>query len=96
MNEQQNPLGTIITKALQDEAFKLRLLADPAAVLKAEGIEIPKGITLKVVADTENVRHIVLPSAGGSELSDGELIIIAGGINGGNPCVCESNNTDLN
>ena len=77
MNEQQNPLGTIITKALQDEAFKLRLLADPAAVLKAEGIEIPKGITLKVVADTENVRHIVLPAVGA--LSDDALMGVAGG-----------------
>lgn len=52
MSELQNPLGKVIAKALQDEAFKQQLIADPAAVLKAEGVEIPAGIELKVVADT--------------------------------------------
>ena len=85
MNEQQNPLGKIIAKSLEDEAFKRQLMADPAAVLKAEGIEIPAGITVKVVADTESVRHIVLPAVGRVELSDRELDSVCAGLAGGTP-----------
>jgi hypothetical protein len=77
-NKQQNPMGKIIAKALKDENFKKKLIADPEAVLKAEGVEVPEGITLKAVEDTENTRHIVLPSLS-SELSDEEIARIAGG-----------------
>ena len=79
MSEQRNLLGRIIVKALQDETFKQQLMADPAAVFKAEGVAMPEGITLKVVADTESVRHLVLPTAGKGVLSDSELSVVAGG-----------------
>ncbi len=78
MNEQQNPMGKVIAKALQDEAFKQQLIADPAAVLKAAGVEVPEGKTLKVVADTESTRHIVLP-ARPANLSDEEISRVVGG-----------------
>jgi len=79
MNEQQNPMGKIIAKALQDDAFKQQLIADPAAALKAEGVTVPEGITLKVVQDTESVKHLVLPAVGAGELSDEDLDAVAGG-----------------
>ena len=78
-NAQQNPLDKIIAKSLRDEAFKHQLMADPGAVLKAEGIEIPEGITVQVVADSENVWHLVLPTTVGARLSDEELAGVAGG-----------------
>ena len=78
-SEQQNPLGKIIAKALQDEAFKHQLMADPGAVLKAEGIDIPEGITVQVVADSESVWHLVLPTTGKRELTEAELDMVAGG-----------------
>ena len=79
MSEKQNPMGKVIAKALQDESFKKQLIADPGAVLKAEGVEVPEGLTVKVVADTESERHIVLPAVGKGQLSDGVLEAIAGG-----------------
>jgi len=79
MSEQGNPMGKIIAKALKDESFKKQLIADPTGTLKAEGIEIPDGITLKVVADSESVRHVVLPAIP-SEMTDEMLeSIVAGG-----------------
>jgi len=83
MNEQQDSMGKVIARALQDEAFKRRLIADPAAVLKAAGVAVPEGITLKVVADTESERHIVLPASSG-QLSDAEIAgVTAAGCAGG-------------
>lgn len=62
-----------------DEGFKQRLLADPAAVLKEEGVETPPGIEVRVVANTEKVFHFVLPAKPSRELSDESLDSVSGG-----------------
>jgi hypothetical protein len=86
MSEQGNPMGKIIAKALKDESFKKKLIADPAGTLKSEGVEIPEGKTLKLVEDTESVRHIVVPALSG-ELSDEEIAqVAAGGCTWLEPC----------
>ena len=71
----------IIGRSWADEQFRKRLLADPAGVMKAEGITIPPGVSLRVVEDTETVFHFVLPvkAAAAAELSDDELDKVAGG-----------------
>ena len=51
----------IIAKAWRDESFKKRLLADPAATLKAEGVELPAGVQVRAVEDTDTVYHLVVP-----------------------------------
>jgi len=76
MSEQGNPMGKIIAKALKDECFKKKLIADPAGTLKDEGIEVPAGKTLKVVADTDSVRHLVLPALSG-KLSEEEIFQVS-------------------
>jgi len=61
MPEQENAMQNIITRCWEDEAFKARLLADPAATLAAEGMQVPEGITVNVAVDTEDVRTLVIP-----------------------------------
>jgi hypothetical protein len=68
----------IITKAWADDAFKNKLLSDPAATLRAEGVEVPTGLDVRVLEDTAEVVHYVLPRRPG-ELSDVELDGVAGG-----------------
>ena len=80
MAAQENPLQKVITKCWEDEAFKERLLADPAATLAAEGVEIPKGMTVNVAVDSEDVRTLVIPLPPSGALSDRELSAVAGGI----------------
>ncbi len=72
MSEQENPIGRVIVKCWQDAAFKARLLADPLATLKAEGVKLPDGVAVNVVEDTKSVLHLVLP-APPEELSDEQL-----------------------
>ncbi|MFV3127225.1 NHLP leader peptide family RiPP precursor [Niveispirillum sp. KHB5.9] len=80
MNEESAKItGRIIAKAWADEGFKARLLADPTAVLKAEGLAIPAGIVVSVVEDTSSLRTLVLP-ARPTDLSDDDLDTAAGGI----------------
>ncbi|MBI5524048.1 MAG: NHLP leader peptide family natural product precursor [Desulfarculus sp.] len=52
----------VVAKAWADESYKAKLIKDPAAVLKTEGLEIPQGVQLKVVEDTNSLRHLVLPA----------------------------------
>ena len=77
-DEQAKAYGRIVAKAWADEAFKQRLLADPAAVLKAEGLAVPEGVELRLVENTDKVVHLTLP-AKPAELSDEQLDDVAGG-----------------
>lgn len=81
-NDHTQKLSQLIAKTWADEAFKRQLLADPTAVLKAEGLALPSGLTVKVVENTEQLFHLVLPPKP-TELSDDSLDRVSGGI-----CLC--------
>ena len=76
--------GQVVVKAWADEAFRRRLLANPTAVLREHGIELPTGVEARVVEDTERVRHFVLPARAEEELTLEELDLAAGGYAGRN------------
>ena len=61
MNDQAKQYQQIIAKCWADEAFKQQLMADPAATLKQEGIDVPEGVTFNVFENTESVAHVVIP-----------------------------------
>ena len=42
--EQGKKMSQLLAKCWADEGFKRKLLADPAATLKAEGAELPAGL----------------------------------------------------
>lgn len=79
--EQAKKMRRVIVKAWKDEAFKQRLLADPAAVLEGEGVEIPGGLDVRVVEDTGSRIHLVIPAPPPvtDALSDEQLDHVAGG-----------------
>ncbi|HQN18201.1 MAG TPA: nitrile hydratase subunit alpha [Syntrophobacteraceae bacterium] len=52
---------SIIVPALQSPEFRARLLKEPEAVLKEFGIEIPEGMTLQFLENTDTTIHIVIP-----------------------------------
>ena len=51
----------VVAKAWADEEYKRRLLAEPAAVAREEGVPVPAGLTLKVIEDAPGTRTLVLP-----------------------------------
>ncbi|MEA3394315.1 MAG: NHLP leader peptide family RiPP precursor [Pseudomonadota bacterium] len=77
-NAHEQALGRIIARCWADAAFKTRLLADPVAVLQAEGLPVPQGVALRAVEDTAQTVHLVIP-ARPAELSDEMLDGLAGG-----------------
>lgn len=80
MNQEEHAkaLSQLIAKCWADEGFKQQLLADPAATLKAEGVEPPAGQSVKVLENTDQVIHLVIP-AKPNDLSDGDLDRVSGG-----------------
>ncbi|MEA1671869.1 NHLP leader peptide family RiPP precursor [Nitrospirillum sp. BR 11163] len=76
--------GRIVARAWADDAFKARLLADPEAVLRDEGVDLPASVTVRVAVDTDAVRTLVLP-AKPVDLTEEELGRVVGG---GDPSYC--------
>jgi hypothetical protein len=78
--EASSAFGKVIATAWSDDDYKARLVADPAAVLSEAGVDLEEGVSIKVVEDTADVRHFVLPAAPAEgELSEDALEQVAGG-----------------
>lgn len=62
MTEHEKKLAKLVDKALKDPKLKAKLLADPNGVVEAEmKVELPKGLKVKVIEDTQTQVHFVLP-----------------------------------
>jgi hypothetical protein len=74
-------ISKAIGRAWADPAYKAKLLSNPAAALAEAGVEIPAGTKVKVIEDTADTKHLVLPvaPADAAELPDDELEKVAGG-----------------
>lgn len=57
-----NQMITLLAKARADDDFRKRFLAEPAEVLQAEGINLPAKVKVKVLENTADLIHIVLPA----------------------------------
>jgi hypothetical protein len=78
--DRKKQFGQIIAKTWSDESFKQRLLANPAATLKAEGFEMPAGVEVRVLENSEKAFYLVLPPKPATgELSDEDLENVAAG-----------------
>ena len=62
----------IVAKCWADAAFKQRLWTDPAATLKAEGIDVPDGVNINLVENVTQATIIVIPPPP-TTLTDGAL-----------------------
>jgi len=77
--EHEKRMSQVIAKCWAEEEFKRKLLADPLATLTAEGMEIPDGLSIKVLENSDQVFHLVIPAKPAESLSDEDLDEAAGG-----------------
>ena len=86
----ENPVTTrkqleaqVIDRAMQDETFRQELLRDPKGVVGRElGIQLPEHIDVQVLQESPSTVYLVVPRpapSAGTELSDEELMAVAGG-----------------
>ncbi len=84
MSEEKNIHTEIITRALRDDNFKKNLKENPVETIKKNfGIEIPEGIDIKIIEDTDILKHIVIPHVHNHpiDIDDRELDLVVGGSN---------------
>ena len=81
MTEERNQLAELFAACWKDEALKARFMSDPKAVLAEHGMDVPEGINVNVVENTDTTVHVTLPAAptANGDLSDEELENAAGG-----------------
>jgi Nitrile hydratase, alpha chain len=60
--DQTRRYGELIAKAWSDPAFKARLLAEPAAMAREQGIDIPDGVPLRAIEIGPGETYLVLTS----------------------------------
>ena len=80
-NQLRNQLADLFAACWKDEALKQRFMADPKAVLAEYGMDVPDGMDVNVVENTDTTVHITMPAppSGAMDLSDEELNNAAGG-----------------
>ena len=81
MTDETNKMNILIAACWKDDALKQRFLSDPHAVLAEHGMDVPEGINVNLVENTDTTVHVTLPAApdGHADLSDEELSAAAGG-----------------
>ena len=80
-HEANTSMSRLFSACWRDGELKARLIADPISVLAEFGLNVPEGMDVKVVENTDNCIHITLPSnpSADAEISDEELAAAAGG-----------------
>ncbi|QDU94139.1 NHLP leader peptide family RiPP precursor [Lignipirellula cremea] len=74
----------LVAETWEDADLKARLLSDPNAVFEERGMLPPAGISVKVLDNSGDTIHLVLPAAPSDyELSEEELEYVSGG---SSPC----------
>ena len=76
MADRRMQYNQIVAKAWGNEMFRQKLMRDPGGTLKQEGVDLPAGVDVKVMEDTDNVVHFVLPKkpAGGAGTAEDFMI----------------------
>lgn len=68
-------------KAVENEEFRARLLADPRAVMEEElDLSIPDAFSIEVHEDSATTAHLVLPPS--AALAEEDMRTVAGGKHG--------------
>ena len=81
MTEERNQLADLFAACWKDETLKQRFMSDPKAVLAEYGMDVPDGMAVNVVENTDTTVHITMPAppSGHGDLSDEDLSNAAGG-----------------
>ncbi|MDP5216874.1 hypothetical protein Q5Y75_06560 [Ruegeria sp. 2205SS24-7] len=70
----------LIHEIWSDEAFAQELLADPKSALKPHGFVTDDDVEIKVVRDSEKLRHVCIPAAPSEgEIGEEDLLRAQGG-----------------
>ena len=90
--QEREKFRLLLSQAYHEDAdFRSRCDADPRAALAERGFDAPSWIDVRIVANTPETYHVVLPPDPNAALSDEDLNAVAGGKGISNACqMCNS------
>ncbi|MFT4306212.1 MAG: NHLP leader peptide family RiPP precursor [Microbacterium sp.] len=74
-------------KATTDAEYRDAFIADPRAVLAAEGIHVPEGVAIRVLESTEDEVVLAVPPYLGDQLDEEQLDAVTGGVSSMRPAL---------
>ena len=77
--EIQEKCNDFMSQLVSDPDLRARMCAEPAKVMAEQGLSVPEGTEIRVLEDTDVVRHIILPPSSSAPLSDASMASVAGG-----------------
>jgi hypothetical protein len=63
IDRRQKVFANVVAKYYGDPDFKAKVDANPTEALRAEGMDIPAGVTVKLLFNSDKLMHVVLPNA---------------------------------
>ena len=72
----------------KNPALQARALAEPRAVLAEHGVSMPPQTDVRIVANTAETVHVVMPPDPNALLADEDLAAVAGGISSNKTASC--------
>ncbi|MDG2030107.1 MAG: NHLP leader peptide family RiPP precursor [Phycisphaerales bacterium] len=81
MNNESNALSDLFAACWNDAALKERFMQDPKAVMAEHGIDVPEGMDVNIVENSDTCMNITMPAPPQlpTALNDHELKMVAGG-----------------
>ena len=69
----------LLRRFRDDPELRARMRAEPAGVLEEQGVRLSPATDVRVVEDTAEIFHFVLPHAPNASLSDAAMEAVSGG-----------------
>ena len=66
-DKERTLLALVTARAWKDPWFRQRLVDDPRAVLREEGVRLPEEVAVSVLEDTDEVKHVIVPEGAPAE-----------------------------
>ena len=70
---------SFVADCMEDPALRSKAVSDPAGTLAERGIALPEGVDVRLVVNSGDTLHVVLPPDPNAVLEDEELGGVAGG-----------------
>ena len=90
VHEGAKQYGQMVAKCWLDPEYKRSVMEDPAGAMRELGIEVPEGVEIRIVENTDTVQYVAIPANPPEELSEEMLSQVAGGYTtlGTLACIC--------
>ena len=79
VHRRMNQFRALVQRYHADPDYRRQVEADPVAAFREQGMELPGNIAVRVLANTDDTRYIIMSPDPNADLGDETLAAIAGG-----------------